>query len=127
MFKDKNQLSIYEAGDFFWTLVDFEVVPIITFHFDGTIVTANDAFLSLIGYPLKETKQLSWFSLTPKKYHPLDLNCIEELKAQRIATIYEKQLKRKDGKLMQVRCHVGSYDLGATKKAVALVVGLEAH
>jgi PAS domain S-box-containing protein len=66
-------------------LMDFNVVPIITWSYDGGVLTANDAFLDLIGYTRDEMNsgKINWRSLTPPEYLPLDENCISNWRGRR--------------------------------------------
>lgn len=124
---DKRKVLLHEAAEDFWALMELNVVPIITWTFDGKITTANDAFLELIGYSRDdfEKKKVSWKDLTPKEYLHLDERCISELHSERIAHPYEKEFVRKDKKKIKVRLHNATHDLGVSRKGVAIIIGLD--
>lgn len=127
IFGDKKKILPHEAVEYFWALGEFNVVPVITWSFDGNIITTNQAYLDLIGYTREdfEKGRISWRKITPKEYLSFDEKCIEELKVQRIATTYEKIYIRKDGEKIWVRLHNASADFGAAKKGVAIIIGID--
>src|SRR4030095_12491567 len=100
-------------------LMDFNVVPIITWSFDGAVLTANDAFLDLIGYTRDEMNAgaINWRSLTPPEYLPLDENCIKQLARSPIAAPYVKEYVRKDGKRIAIKLFNGC-DMEVPKQGV---------
>lgn len=124
---EKRKILLHEAAEDFWTLMEMNVVPIITWTFDGRITTCNDAFLELIGYDREdfEKKKISWKELTPSEYLHLDEKCISELHSERIAHPYEKEFIRKDKKRVKVRLHNATHDLGVSRKGIAIIIGLD--
>ncbi|HSX03310.1 MAG TPA: PAS domain-containing protein [Rhabdochlamydiaceae bacterium] len=124
---EKRKTLLHEAAENFWALMEMNVVPIITWTFDGKVTTANDAFLELIGYSRDdfEKRKVSWKDITPSEYHHLDERCISELHSERIAPPYEKEFIRKDKKKVKVRLHNATHDLGVSRKGVAIIIGLD--
>ncbi|NGX39483.1 MAG: hypothetical protein KR126chlam1_00812 [Chlamydiae bacterium] len=127
IFGDRKAIKPHEAHELFWLMFDIEIVPMATWSFDGAILNANKAFLEMIGYTQEEfeSKAISWISLTPKEYLPLDNRCIEELKGQHVASPYEKEYMRKDGTRIKARLHNICHDLGASGKGLVVIVPLD--
>lgn len=72
--------------------------------YEGRILCVNDAFLEIVGYERSEMteRMVSWVTLTPAAFEPLDQQAIAELKSQGVVGDYEKQLIRKDGQCVDV-------------------------
>ena len=90
-------------------VMDFNVVPIITWNSDGGILSANDAFLKLIGYTREdlETGKINWQALTPPAYLALDEYCMRQLESAPIADPYIKEYVRKDGSRIAIKLFNG--------------------
>jgi PAS domain S-box-containing protein len=109
-------------------LMDFNVVPIIIWSFDGNVLSANDAFLDLIGYSRTEMDagKINWRALTPPEYLPLDEHCIQELEKFPIATPYVKEYFRKDGSRVAIRLFNGC-DPEVPGQGVAMIIEIEVY
>ncbi|KPK78656.1 MAG: hypothetical protein AMJ89_00815 [candidate division Zixibacteria bacterium SM23_73] len=68
---------------------------------DGKIVDANQAYQSMLGYTLKELKELNYQQFTPRKWHEAEA---KEIKAFMITGqgAFEKEYIRKDGTIFPV-------------------------
>jgi PAS domain S-box-containing protein len=90
-------------------LMDFNVVPIVTFNTDGRLFTANDAFLELIGYSRQdlEAGRINWRELTPPEYLPVDEYFVEQLKQSTLIQPYVKEFIRKDGARVAIQLFNG--------------------
>src|SRR5690606_6347426 len=75
---------------------DSNLVGVTTWHPDGRILEANDAFLRQIGYYRDELAagKLRWDEITPPEYRHLDEKCIAEMRATGRCTAYEKEYIR---------------------------------
>lgn len=67
---------------------------------DGGIHYANDYFLSMVGYNREDllAGRVRWLDMTPPEFLPLDQKATLELKQTGVATPFEKEYIRKDGK-----------------------------
>jgi PAS domain S-box-containing protein len=103
--KSKNRVSQDQAAGYFWKLLELNVLPVIMWDATGTIFKANDAFLKMIGYTLKELEEgkINWRALTPKESLPADENCEQQLKTKTIADPYEKKYIRRDGSEVKIK------------------------
>jgi PAS domain S-box-containing protein len=90
-------------------LMDFNVVPIVTFNTDGRMLSVNDAFLELIGYSREdmEAGRVNWRALTPPEYLPVDEYFVEQLKQSTIIQPYVKEYIRKDGSRVAIQLFNG--------------------
>jgi PAS domain S-box-containing protein len=118
-------MSPAQAGVYLQHLMDFDVVPIITWDYDGGVLSANDRFLELIGYTRAdlEAGRINWKGLTPPAYLPLDEQCMRQLEGAAVADPYVKEYVRKDGSRVAVRLYNGR-DPNAPRQGIAAVVGL---
>jgi len=98
-----------QDGAYLKHLMDFNVVPIITWSVHGGVLSANEAFLDLIGYSLgdMEAGRINWRALTPPEYLPLDEHCLQQLQSSALATPYVKEYVRKDGSRVAVQLFNG--------------------
>jgi PAS domain S-box-containing protein len=88
------------------------MVPIALWTTDGTVVDANDALLTLIGYTRAELKAggVRWDAITPPEYRPRDLESLAEVVANGFCAPYEKCYRHKDGHLVPIVIGRGSFD-----------------
>jgi PAS domain S-box-containing protein len=106
-------------------LMAFNVVPILTWSHDGGILSANDAFLSLIGYTRQDLEEgkINWKALTPAHYLPLDEHCMRQLESAPIADPYVKEYVRKDGSRVPVWLFNGRHP-DAPLQGIAMIVAI---
>jgi PAS domain S-box-containing protein len=80
-------------------MVNVEGVGVLTFEPSGVLVSANNAFLKMVGYTRQEfdADTFTWQDFTPPEYVTASLQHIEEIKTSGVAGPYEKQYFRKDG------------------------------
>lgn len=70
---------------------------------DGRMGMVNKAFEELTGYTKDEIMSLDWSNtLTPRKYHDIEYQKLDELKKTGIPIRYEKEYIRKDGSMVPV-------------------------
>ena len=106
-------------------LVDANIIGIFTWHLDGRIFEANDAFLRIVGYDRDDlvAGRLRWTELTAPEWRDCDLRAIEELKMTATAQPYEKEYFRKDGSRVPVLIGVASFE-ELVNQGVAFVLDL---
>ena len=116
---NSDQASVYLQH-----LMDFNAVPIITWSADGGILSANDAYLKLIGYTREdlEAKRINWRALTPPAYNPVDEDALRQLESAPIAAPYVKEYVRKDGARITVRLFSGR-DTSGPGHGISIVLG----
>ncbi len=83
----------------------FDLLPIglVLCEMDGSIVTANHAYIDIVGYRLDEILRCSYWDITPEKYVPNEQEQLESMAATGCYGPYEKEYRHKDGQLVPVR------------------------
>lgn len=70
---------------------------------DGSLVYANSAFASIVGYLPDELLDLTYWELTPEKYADKEKEQLENLEKEGRYGPYEKEYIHKNGRLVSVR------------------------
>jgi PAS domain S-box-containing protein len=80
-------------------MINVAVVGVLIFDQSGTLLDANDAFLSLTGYGREEVaaRALTWRAMTPPEYVAESERQVHRVKATGRIGPYEKEYFRKDG------------------------------
>jgi len=109
----------------FKTIVDSNVIGIMQYHYDGTLLKVNDAFLRMLGYSREDFEQhgLSWRKLTPPEWENADRRSLESLQSTGSAEAYEKEYFRKNGSRLPVFIGAAN-DQGAEEEGIAYVLDI---
>jgi PAS domain S-box-containing protein len=85
-------------------LVESNIIGIVFWGMDGSITDANEAFLRMVGYSRQEllAGEVHWERMTLPEYKAIDAQKLEEVRATRTSTPYEKEFLRKDGTRLPV-------------------------
>jgi PAS domain S-box-containing protein len=77
---------------------------IVLVHFDGGIISCNRAFSKIVGYTEAELQKMSFYQLTPEKWHQWERTEIVEkqLMANGFSETYEKEYIHKNGKVFPI-------------------------
>ncbi len=88
----------------FQKLYQSNIIGIISGDKDGKIITANDAFLQIVGYSREDLNsgQLELDVLNPSEYQEITKKAIQESLVSGSFAPYEKEYFRKDGNLVSV-------------------------
>ncbi len=88
----------------FRKLFDSHTIGIVIADLAGRTLEANDAYLDMLGYSREEllAGEIRWDELTPPEYLERDKKAVEELQRTGVASSWEKELLRKDGKRVPV-------------------------
>ncbi len=83
----------------FSRLSECGIIGIVIGDLSGNIISANDAFLQLVGYTRAELELglVRWTELTAPEWRAVTDRGVEELRSVGVATPYEKEYCRKDG------------------------------
>jgi PAS domain S-box-containing protein len=75
-------------------LVDSNIIGIVIWASDGTIIDANDTYLRIVGYTRHDfvTDGLNWKKLTPTEWLAGDTQRVSELEATGNVQPYEKSI-----------------------------------
>lgn len=95
-------------------LVDSNIMGVFFGNLNGNILEANDAFLQMVGYTRQEllTGQIRWDALTPPEHIEQTQQAVEELRATKVSTPFEKEFFRKDGSRIWVEIGSAMFDDG---------------
>jgi len=90
----------YDGNAMFRRFCDSNILGIYTIKMSGEILTANDAFLQMIGYDQEDVSagRLNWRDLTPKEWFGSDEREIINLRENGAIPKYEKEYYHKDGR-----------------------------
>ncbi|MBS7700150.1 MULTISPECIES: PAS domain-containing protein [unclassified Chelatococcus] len=106
-------------------LVDSDIIGIVIWDLDGTLIDANDAFLRMVQYDREDVKAgIRWFDMTPSEWQ--EVHSREE--AEELATTgkmqaREKEYFRKDGSRVPVLIGAACFD-GQSRQGVAYILDL---
>jgi len=109
----------------FRTIVDSDLIGIIEFRHDGTLIKANDAFLKMVGLTRREfdAHGLSWRDATPPEWLPLDQAALESLKLTGTMQPFEKEYFRRDGSRVPVFVGATSFQ-GTYSEGIAYILDI---
>ncbi|HBZ06391.1 MAG TPA: hypothetical protein DEP03_08405 [Massilia sp.] len=95
----------------FKTITDSNVIGVMQYRYDGSIVKANDAFLRMLGYSREDFERngLSWRDLTPPEWEDVDRKSLEILQSTGSVEAFEKEYLRKDGSRLPVYVGAANY------------------
>lgn len=70
---------------------------------EGRVIDSNSLFQKMIGYDLEELTSLTYFQLTPGKWHAFEADIIEhQVLARGYSDVYQKEYQRKDGTIINI-------------------------
>ncbi|PTD18958.1 PAS domain-containing sensor histidine kinase [Sphingomonas fennica] len=106
-------------------LVDSDIIGIVIWDLDGTLIDANDAFLGMVQYDREDLKAgLRWFDMTPPEWQEVHgREEAEELAATGKMEPREKAFFRKDGSRVPVLIGAACFD-GQSRQGVAYILDL---
>ncbi|HEX8924973.1 MAG TPA: ATP-binding protein [Terriglobales bacterium] len=126
---DRNQelsltlTELHDSQSRIRRLTEANVVGVIEAGFDGTMLSANEAVLHMLGYERDEFLNLNWRVITPPEYAPLDDDAVSQLLDTGVYRPYEKEYFRKDGSRVPILLG-GTIVEGSPSTIVAFVVDL---
>jgi len=109
----------------FRTIVESDVIGILQYRFDGTLVDANDAFLHMLGYSREhfERHGLSWRALTPPEWHEVDRRAWDSLQENGRMEPIEKEYFHRDGSRVPVYMGAANFE-GSREEGIAYVLDI---
>jgi PAS domain S-box-containing protein len=104
-------------------LVDANILGVVFWTVEGTIIEANDAFLRIVNYSREDlaTGRVRWTDLAEQ--HERDQQAITELRTSGAIQPYEKEFIRQDGSRLPVLLGATMFE-GGTEEGVAFVLDL---
>src|SRR5262249_55225579 len=106
-------------------LIDSDVIGIVFWDLDGTLIDANDAFLRMVQYDREDLKAgLDWLAMTPPEWQEVHaLEEAEELARTGKMQAREKEYFRKDGTRVPILIGAASFE-GNSRQGVAYILDL---
>ena len=121
----KTETLMRESEARFRRIFDSNMTPVYFWDVHGNITDANDAFLKLFGYTRKDlaSRTLTWRTLIPSGYEPIERHNLEQLLRTGICSTYEIEGIHKDGRLIPL---VGTSAMieGSRERGVGIMVNL---
>jgi two-component system cell cycle sensor histidine kinase/response regulator CckA len=106
-------------------IAESDVIGIIVWDINGSILEANDKFLEMVGYSREDLGRglLRWSELTPEEYRAADEVGLQQVQATGRCEPFEKEYVRKDG--TRVPILIGATTLeGDDGRGVSFVIDL---
>ena len=109
----------------FRRLAESNVLGIVQYRFDGTLIESNDAFLDILRVTRADLERtgLSWRELTPPEWHEADERGWAQLRATGVMEPYEKEYLRNDGSRAAVYLGAANVD-GSADEGIAYVLDI---
>ncbi|HEX8434451.1 PAS domain S-box protein, partial [Archangium sp.] len=109
-------------------LTESGVVGLFYWDLGGSILEANDTFLSMVGYTREDLARgrLDWRRMTPPEWAEQDGHSLAEVRARGVGALSEKQYLRQDGTRVDVIRGVAAFE-GEPQQGVTLVVDVTAR
>ncbi len=106
-------------------LVDSDIIGIVIWDLDGTLIDANDAFLRMVQYDRADVEAgIRWFDMTPPEWQEVHAREeAEELAATGKMQVREKEYFRKDGSRVPILIGAACFD-GQSQQGVAYILDL---
>ena len=119
------QLALEASELRFRRLADANIIGIIVTDAQGTVIEANAAFLSMVGYSAEDLRlgRLQGSVITPNEYEKADKKAATELKAKGVFSPYEKEYIRADSRRVPVLIG-GALVQGVEQTAICFVIDL---
>ena len=100
----RTEAALHESKQRFHRLMDSTLIGVTLTNLEGTVIEANQAFLSMVGFNRQEllSGHLHWTTMTPPEYRERDQQALEQLQTTGAYQPYEKEYLTKDGKRVPV-------------------------
>ncbi|MEO6405862.1 MAG: PAS domain S-box protein [Ferruginibacter sp.] len=101
--RKKAEEKLIQSEKYSRNLFEQAVTGLALSRMDGTLEDVNEAYAKIIGRTIEETLKLTYWEVTPEKYHDQENKVLEELKGTGKFINYEKEYIHKNGNLVPVR------------------------
>jgi PAS domain S-box-containing protein len=110
--QDRKKALVERVMERYKTLFNSNMFGIAATDFEDSILSANEAFLSMLGYTREDLENglLKWSKISPTKYDEADMHKISELLAHKTIVPFEKEYIHKDGHTVPVLVGAEAFD-----------------
>lgn len=100
-----------EQEKIYHKLFENSIDGIVLVDLEGRFINCNASYQKMLGYSLEELKSLTFWDITPNKWHKLEAQIVEQQTIQQgYSPAYEKEYIRKDGTIFPVELTTYCYN-----------------
>ena len=124
--RQRTEAALRESETRLRRVIDSSMVGIFFSLQTGEITEANQAFLEMFGYTPADAAagRLRWDEMSAPEYHVLNSLIGQELRLNRVSSIYEKEFFHQDGTRIPVLLGVALIEEDQTEQAVSFVLNI---
>lgn len=101
--KNETSQALTNAKEHYAQLFNSTQDGLVTVTFEGKILDFNASFQRMVGYSMEELRKMSFWDLTPEKWHSMEEKIVKKQVIGRgYSDLYEKEYKRKDGTIIPI-------------------------
>eukprot|EP01133_Synstelium_polycarpum_P006784 gene6784-7886_t len=125
---EEDLSSFIKCRETFYMLFKLSFIGVMFTSLKGTVLDANDTFLSIIGYSRTEMEEgkIDWMMLTPPEFYEITARAINELAVKRWCQPIEKAYINKKGNRVPVRISSVMIN-GSEDQCVTFVFDISRH
>lgn len=94
---------LYKSENYNRTLFESASIGLAVCKMDGTLIDINQSYADILGRSIEETKQLTYWQITPEKYAEQEQVQLQHLTTKKSYGPFEKEYLHKDGHCVPVR------------------------
>jgi PAS domain S-box-containing protein len=123
--RKRAQELLRESEEKFRGVFDSNILGTLFWDANGDIISANDAFLEIVGYSREDliSGTLKWKDLTPLKYDKIDEEKLKELENRGKIDAFEKEYIHKCGRLIPIIISAATLS-GSESSGVAIILDI---
>ncbi len=101
--RKKSEKALIESEKHSRNLFNQSTIGLALVNMQGALIDVNEAYTKIIGYSAQEIKNLTYWEITPEKFHALEKEKLQELKDSGRYASYEKEYIHKSGHIVPVK------------------------
>jgi len=101
--REQAEKALRESEQYTRSLFELSPIGLALCRMDGSLVDVNPAYAGILGRTVEETRELTYWDVTPLKYHDVEAALLDTLKKTGHYGPYEKEYIHKEGYLVPVR------------------------
>jgi len=101
--RNETSRALINAKEHYAQLFNSTQDGLVTVTFEGKILDFNVSFQRMVGYSGEELHKMSFWNLTPKKWHAMEEKIVKkQIIGHGYSDLYEKEYKHKDGTIFPI-------------------------